>query len=261
MKFFLKNSYLLDLIAAVMFFTRIPVNWNYFSNKPPNLTKAAWSFPIIGFLVGILSGIFGDLCIFIDLPIFLSCIIAIISSVLLTGAFHEDGLADTADGLGAGGSPRNIDKIIHDSRLGTYGVMSLILGILVKLGLILALFESGYSLVAIFSIGFATGKLSIMIARNLFNNSEFAKTASIVGKISNKCLFIATLTWILPTLLVLDIYGILFGIILMTLTILLIGKKSKKAIGGINGDILGAIAFLTDIMFLFGNIIVIHVVN
>ena len=70
MKFFLKNSYLLDLIASVMFFTRIPVNWNYFSNKPPNLTKAAWSFPIIGFLVGILSGIFGDLCMFIDLPIF-----------------------------------------------------------------------------------------------------------------------------------------------------------------------------------------------
>ena len=175
--------------------------------------------------------------------------------------WHEDGLADTADGLGAGGSPRNIDKIIHDSRLGTYGVMSLVLGILVKLGIILALFESGYPLVAIFSIGFATGKLSIMIARNLFNNSEFAKTASIVGKISNKCLFIATLTWILPTLFVLDIYGILFGIILMTLTILLIGKKSKKAIGGINGDILGAIAFLTDIMFLFGNIIVIHVVN
>ena len=72
MKFFLKNSYLLDLIASVMFFTRIPVNWNYFSNKPPNLTKAAWSFPIIGFIVGILSGIFGDLCIFIDLPIFLN---------------------------------------------------------------------------------------------------------------------------------------------------------------------------------------------
>ena len=47
----------------------------------------------------------------------------------------------------------------------------------------------------------------------------------------------------------------------MTLTILLIGKKSKNAIGGINGDILGAIAFLTDIMFLFGNIIVILVVN
>ena len=59
----------------------------------------------------------------------------------------------------------------------------------------------------------------------------------------------------------LGIYGILFGIILMTLTILLIGKKSKKAIGGINGDILGAIAFLTDIMFLFGNIIMILVVN
>jgi len=261
MHLLLKNKYVMDFFATLMFFTRIPVKWSYFSKKAPDLTRASWSFPSVGFLVGILSGGAGDILIQVGLPVFLSCVIAITLSVLLTGAFHEDGLADTADGLGAGGSPRNIDKIIHDSRLGTYGVMSLVLGILVKLGIILALFESGYPLVAIFSIGFATGKLSIMIARNLFNNSEFAKTASIVGKISNKCLFIATLTWILPTLFVLDIYGILFGIILMTLTILLIGKKSKKAIGGINGDILGAIAFLTDIMFLFGNIIVILVVN
>ena len=261
MQLFLKNKYVLDFFATLMFFTRIPVKWSYFSKKAPDLTRASWSFPSVGFLVGILSGGVGDILIKVGLPVFLSCVIAIIISVILTGAFHEDGLADTADGLGAGGSPRNIDKIIHDSRLGTYGVMSLILGILVKLGLILALFESGYSLIAIFSIGFATGKLSIMIARNLFNNSEFAKTASIVGKISNKCLFIATLTWIIPTSFIFDIYGILFGIILMTFTILLIGKKSKNALGGINGDILGAIAFLTDIMFLFGNIIVILVVN
>ena len=117
MNLLLKNKYVLDFFATLMFFTRIPVKWSYFSKKAPDLTRASWSFPSVGFLVGILSGGAGDILIQVGLPVFLSCVIAITLSVLLTGAFHEDGLADTADGLGAGGSPRNIDKIIHDSRL------------------------------------------------------------------------------------------------------------------------------------------------
>ena len=144
----------------------------------------------------------GDLLIFLGLPIFLSCIIAITMSILLTGAFHEDGLADTADGLGAGGSPQRINKIIHDSRLGTYGVLALILGLLTRLGLLLTLVEYGYLLVSILSVGFASGKLAILYSRNFFNNSRFAKVGSIVGVISNKNLFLATLLWVLPTLII-----------------------------------------------------------
>ena len=96
-----------------MFFTRIPINWPYFSDKAPDLTRAAWSFPLVGFLVGFLSGGFGELLILINVPVFISCVTAITISVLLTGAFHEDGLADMADGFGAGGKPEkiNIDTI------------------------------------------------------------------------------------------------------------------------------------------------------
>ena len=119
MKTILKNRVVLDFFACLMFFTRIPVNWKFFSNKPPNLTNAAWSFPLIGYIIGIISGFIGELCININLSIFLSCTIAIAFSVMITGAFHEDGLADMADGFGAGGSPEKINKIIHDSRLGT----------------------------------------------------------------------------------------------------------------------------------------------
>ena len=171
----------------------------FFSDKAPDLTNAAWAFPLVGFLIGLLSGMLGDLFIFLGLPIFLSCIIAITMSILLTGAFHEDGLADTADGLGAGGSPQRINKIIHDSRLGTYGVLALILGLLTRLGLLLTLVEYGYLLVSILSVGFASGKLAILYSRNFFNNSRFAKVGSIVGVISNKNLFLATLIWALPT--------------------------------------------------------------
>ena len=244
-----------------MFFTRIPIKWSFFSDKAPDITKAAWAFPLVGFLIGGLSGLLGDFLIFLGLSIFLSCIIAISLSVILTGAFHEDGLADTADGLGAGGSPERINKIIHDSRLGTYGVVALILGLLIRLGLLLTLVEHGYSLVSILSVGFASGKLAIIFSRNFFDNSRFAKIGSIVGIVSYKNLLLATLIWALPTSVIFPFYGILFGVTLMALTISIIGSKSKKALGGITGDILGAVAFLAELVFLLGIIIVAVTVN
>ena len=251
-----KNKYFLDVLATIMFFTRIPIKWSFFSDKPPDLTRAAWSFPLVGFLIGFLAGVVGDYLIYIGLPVFLSAVIAITLSVLLTGALHEDGLADTSDGLGAGGSPKKINKIIHDSRLGTYGVVALVLGLLLRLGLIIALIEQEYSLVCIFSIGFATGKLAIIFSRNVFNQSEFAEIGSIVGIISKKKLCLATLIWIVPTFIIFPIYGILLGLILAFFSIFLMGLKSKNALGGITGDILGAIAFLTELTFLLGNVIV-----
>ena len=257
----MKNKYVIDFFAAVMFFTRIPIKWSFFSEKPPDLTNAAWAFPLVGFLIGALSGALGDFLIFLGLPIFLSCTIAIIISIFLTGAFHEDGLADTADGLGAGGSPERINKIIHDSRLGTYGVVALILGLLVRLGLLLTLVENEYSLVSTLSVGFASGKLAIIFSRNLFNNSRFAKTGSIVEIVSNKNLFLAIVIWTLPTLVIFPFYGILLGMVLMGLIIYIIGLKSKKALGGITGDILGAIAFSSELVFLLGIIIVTVAVN
>ena len=261
MRVITKNKYVIDFFATVMFFTRIPIKWSFFSDKPPNLTKAAWAFPLVGLLTGVLSGVLGDFLIFLGLPIFLCCIIAITLSVILTGAFHEDGLADTADGLGAGGSPERINKIIHDSRLGTYGVVALILGLLTRLGLLLTLVEYGYSLVSIISVGFASGKLAIIFSRNFFNNSRFVKIGSVVGTIANKNLFIATVIWALPTLIIFPFYGILLGGILMAFIISITGLKSKKALGGISGDILGAIAFLTELVFLLGIIIVTVTVN
>ena len=261
MRVVIKNKYVKDFFATVMFFTRIPIKWSFFSDKAPDLTNAAWAFPLVGFLIGLLSGVLGDLLIFLGLPIFLSCIIAIIMSILLTGAFHEDGLADTADGLGAGGPPERINRIIHDSRLGTYGVVALNLGLLTRLGLSLTLVEYGYSLVSILSVGFASGKLAIIFSRNFFNNSRFAKMGSIVGIISNKNLFLATMIWALPTSVIFPFYGILFGGLLMAFVISIIGLKSRKALGGITGDILGAVAFLTELVFLFGIIVVTVMVN
>ena len=105
-----KNRLVLDIMAGLMFFTRIPIKWPYFSDEPPDLTRAAWAFPLVGLIVGFLSGAIGDICIAIGLPLFLSCVLSIALSIVMTGAFHEDGLADMQTVLGPEGLPKELMK-------------------------------------------------------------------------------------------------------------------------------------------------------
>ena len=252
MRILLHNRYIVDLFAALMLFTRIPVKWSFFSTEPPDLTRASWSFPLIGLLIGVLSGILGDLCIYMELPIFLSCVTAIIFSVLMTGAFHEDGLADMADGFGAGGSAETINRIMHDSRLGTYGTAALILGFLFRVGVALSLVELGYSLMVILAFGFATGKFAIIIIRNCFDTSVFSKTGSIIEPVTTKNFIIALIIWFVPLIIVFPLLGILFGIIFVLVIIILFGRMSSQKLGGLTGDVIGATAFVSEMIFLFG---------
>ena len=257
----LKNRYLVDFMATVMFFTRIPVNWTYFSEEAPNITRAAWAFPMIGYLIGLWAGFIGDICVLIGLPNFLSCLIAIALSIMISGAFHEDGLADMADGFGAGGSPERVNEIMHDSRLGTYGVVSLSIGLLIRVGLLIGFVELGYSLTLVMAAGFASGKLAIVFARKFFAPSELTKTGSIVGVISNKNFFFATLTWFVPITLAFPFFGICLGISFVGITIFLLGSRSNHYLGGLTGDVLGAIAFSSELLFLLGILTVINGVN
>ena len=256
MNLFFQNRYVLDLLATVMFFTRIPVNWSYFSEKAPDLTRAAWAFPLIGYFIGILSGGLGDILLFLGLPIFVASVIAVALSVFITGAIHEDGLADMTDGFGAGGNSERINEIIHDSRLGTYGVIALILGILIRVGLVVSLVDLGYSLIFVLSVGFASGKMAILISRNFFNLSDLAKTGSVFGSVTSANILIATIIWLTPLLVLYPIFAIILGAFFSFWLIYIIGSKATNLIGGITGDVLGATAFLSEIGFLLGVAIV-----
>ena len=255
MRVVIKNKYVIDFFATVMFFTRIPVNWAYFSDNAPNLTRAAWAFPLIGYFIGFCSGIIGDLSLFFGLSTFISCLLAVAFSVMLTGAFHEDGLADMADGFGAGGSPKKINEIMHDSRLGTYGTLALISGFLIRLGLVITLVDIGYSLIVILSFAFATGKLSIIFIRNISNTSAFSKTGSIIEFISIKKLVVATFIWLIPIYFIFPFFGILLAISQVFLVVFVISNMSQQKLGGITGDVLGATAFVSELVFLLGLII------
>jgi adenosylcobinamide-GDP ribazoletransferase len=142
-------------LLALQFFTRVPVTgwlaaWVGFS--PAMLQASVVHFPGVGLLVGLVAAfVYTGAVLALPLGIYLPLVAAVISmvaTVLMTGAFHEDGLADVADGLGGSLPRERALEVMKDSRLGTYGVLALVLATLLKLSL-LALLGSVVGLVQV----------------------------------------------------------------------------------------------------------------
>lgn len=120
-----RQSKLNDIRGAVLLLTRWPI-----SGSPPALGQAAaaaWAFPLVGAAVGLLGGIVFLGANHAGLGIGSATLLTIAAQVLATGALHEDGLADTADGFGGGNDRERKLAIMRDSRIGSYGVIALIL--------------------------------------------------------------------------------------------------------------------------------------
>ena len=111
--------------TAIMFYTRIPCPI-WVDHSQEYLNKATRYFPLIGWIVGAVNVLIIYVCSFI-FPTSICVIMALVASVLITGAFHEDGYADLCDGFGGGWTKPQILEIMKDSRVGTYAVVGLIL--------------------------------------------------------------------------------------------------------------------------------------
>ena len=125
------------VLVAVQFLTRLPLP--QFSNYDPQwLHQSSRYFPAVGLLIGVLcAGVF-----WLASLLFTALVAAVISTafgIKLTGAFHEDGLADSCDGLGGGLTRERTLTIMKDSRLGTYGVLGLVSALLLKISLLAAM--------------------------------------------------------------------------------------------------------------------------
>ncbi len=118
------RAHLRLLLLAVQFYTRLPVPaWVGYSDEL--LNKATVYFPLVGWLVGgVAAAIFaGANLLFRNAD--MALLLSMVASILLTGAFHEDGFADVCDGFGGGWTATKILEIMKDSRLGTYGAAGL----------------------------------------------------------------------------------------------------------------------------------------
>jgi adenosylcobinamide-GDP ribazoletransferase len=132
------NDWLDDLRTAVAFLTRLPMP-HPAGPVPPNFVRAHRMFPLVGAAIG---GAVGLVCLglrMIGVPGLAAAALALGASALLTGALHEDGLADVADGFGGGRDKPAKLEIMRDSRLGTYGALILMVSFAAKLSALAAL--------------------------------------------------------------------------------------------------------------------------
>lgn len=142
-------------LLALQFLTRVPVTgrlatWVGFS--PQRLRASAAHLPGVGWLVGAAAaGVLLGACAALP-PVaaapWVAAVLSTIATVMLTGAFHEDGLADLADGLGGSADRQRAMEIMKDSRIGSYGTLALVLALLAKIGLVTLLAQQSVLLAA-----------------------------------------------------------------------------------------------------------------
>src|SRR5947209_13356271 len=155
------RDWLDDLAAAAAFLTRLPVPWG---EGPPNLARAYRTFPLVGAVIGAAIGAVDLLLLRIGLPAIAAAALALGAASLLTGALHDDGLADIADGFGGGGDKAAKLAVMRDSRVGTYGVLVLVTAFVAKAGALAALPRGDVILALLATHALARAPLAVLAA-------------------------------------------------------------------------------------------------
>lgn len=239
--------------AALRFFTRLPVP-AWVGHSQAQLDQAARYFPLVGVIVGTLGALVTEVSALL-LPVSLAILLGMVATLLVTGAFHEDGLADTIDGMGGGWGKAQVLTIMKDSRVGSYGAIGIGLALLTKytaLAEIEGAFEPpvlAFALVAAHGVSrFAS--TTLIHGLEYVREDETAKSKPLARRLSFGGMACAGLFGLLPCLL-LGWYA-LVPLMLVALTTLLAARYFQRRIGGYTGDCLGATQQLTELAFYFG---------
>ena len=244
---------LADLAAAFLLLSRLPVFWHNFDHdSPPDFIAAQWAFPVVGLIVGSIVGLVLWLAISLDFPLIVAATLALAVMLAITGAMHEDGLADTIDGFGGGGDPKTKARIMHDSHIGSYGVMGLCLSTIARVGLLVALAEhsEGWSLVIIMAVVGAGARFQVLAMLRLYPISNYAKLGMLTGQPNVRRGLLGMAIWVLPLMIVVPQIGVIAAVVGATAISLWLGKLAVSQIGGLSGDVMGASIILGEISIL-----------
>jgi adenosylcobinamide-GDP ribazoletransferase len=123
---------LTDLANAFALLTRLPIPRSATCHKPPDLARCIWAFPLVGLIVNGTGALGYWLARTSGMPPLVAAAWTLALTLMMTGALHEDGLADTADGFGGGATAARKLEIMRDSRIGTYGTVAVLLSLIVR---------------------------------------------------------------------------------------------------------------------------------
>lgn len=237
--------------VALQFFTRLPVpRWVGFEEEW--LHHASRYFPAVGIVVGgVTAGMYALTHAW--WPQVVAVLASTIAGIYVTGAFHEDGFADTCDGLGGGMTRQRVLEIMTDSRIGAYGAIGIVLMLAMKCAA-LATMPSQMVIVALLT-GHPLSRLAstALIWRLSYAKGE-GKAKPLAQRMANREFAIAMATALLPAVLLMWMgmlrwQALVAGIAALVAAALWLARKFQRRIGGYTGDCLGAVQQLSEVAF------------
>ncbi len=234
------------LYNALLFYSRIRVPSSVVCNNS-TLSSAYRYLPLVGLIVGAISaGVL--LATSLVLPSTVAIMCAMATLMLLTGGLHEDGLADFADGFGAGRDKDMILRIMKDSHIGTYGVIALIMATFLKFTLLSSLDVNSLALAFVTAQGVSRFMPLVVIYTLNYVVRDNAKAGHNVLGLSTKNLVIGAIIGIAPIF----VHGYrvaLIYLVIMAVVVMVFRAYLHKKIDGYTGDTLGALILIAELMF------------
>jgi adenosylcobinamide-GDP ribazoletransferase len=236
-----------DIAAALGLLSRLPVPLDTAAATARG-ARAAWAFPVAGLFLGIGAASAGAVALWLGLPPALAAVVVVAVQVTLTGAMHEDGLSDSADGLWGGWDRARRLAIMKDSRTGTYGVIALVLSLLVRWVALWTLIGAGWLWPAVIATACISRAPMVALMAALPHARDGGLSRS-VGRPSRDTALLALGVAILVAVILLGSWT--FVLVLTTgATSLGWAAIAKAKIGGQTGDILGATQQICEIVTL-----------
>lgn len=237
-----------ELQAGILFLTRL----HYGASEPVSgvpIGRAAWAFPMVGVIVGVIGAIVYGLAFRLGLPFWPAAALCVAATMTLTGCLHEDGLADTIDGFGGGETGERKLDIMRDSRIGTYGVCALVIAILLRVSA-LALIGAAGPVTAALIAAHAAGRAVMPAIMALLPPARRDGLSASAGQPPLGGVAAAAALGVVILFLCLGPGHGLAALIVLAIAVLLMAWLSANQIGGQTGDVLGAVEQVSEIVVL-----------
>lgn len=240
-----------DLYRVMRFATRLPLPMLAREEVDPLVSadRFAPAFALCGLVVGLIGWLAAALVFWLGASALMSAFVSIAAMVMITGALHEDGLADFTDGIGGGRTTDRKLEIMRDPRIGTYGVLALVLSVGARVAALSVLFtiDAWFALAALVASQVLSRGFAMLVASQL-EHARPDGAAARLGRPSMRAAGTAVLIGVLVAAVCLigvgGIAGGLLGLLALFLAGLIVSivvtKMARHLLGGQTGDVLGA---------------------
>lgn len=238
------------LYVALQFLTRLPVAKDL-NPSASDLEKSGNYFPLVGAILGIIASLFFYILVFIGVDEAIAIVLMLFLLGLLTGAFHEDGLADTFDGLGGAFEPQKKLEIMKDSRLGTYGAAALVGIYLIRFQTLSISLEKGIAISLIVALMFARLSSIVLITYMEYSGLDLkTKSKPLIKSLGKNGFKIPLIYTVLVSIALTGVLNTLLILVLLSCIIYLARIFFTKQIGGLTGDLLGCVNIICELAVL-----------